>query len=396
MDRRQFLRTTAAGVPALLASVGSLFAQEFDLVIRGGRVIDPDQGIDRVADVAISGGQIAAIRPNIPMIQAAQSLDAAGKLVVPGLIDVHLHARDAELPPAAILKLGVTSMIDGGSRGADNVAQLLQVAQSAPNRMRILLNIGRLGNNPNGRAEFLDGIDQADVAKARAAVEANRAWIVGLKARLSRGIAADRDQEVLRRALQVAEPTNIPIMIHMGDTASPLPQILAMLRPGDIVSHLYAPTPHGILDERGKILPEVRAARLRGVLFDFGNGLNEHWNWEVAQKALKQDFPPDTISTDLTIAGRTDQVIDLPNVMSKFLLMGMKLNDVIACVTSNASRTIREFRPYGTLRSGSVADVTVLELQQGSVEFVDNYKGKRTGTQRLVTRAVVNGGRLVV
>lgn len=365
-------------------------------MIRGGRVIDPDQGIDRVADVAISGGQIAAIRPNIPMIQAAQSFDATGKLVVPGLIDVHLHARDAELPPAAILKLGVTSMIDGGSRGADNVAQLLQVAQSAPNRMRILLNIGRLGNNPNGRAEFLDGIEQADVAKARAAVEANRAWIVGLKARLSRGIAVDRDQEVLRRALQVAEPTNIPIMIHMGDTASPLPQLLSMMRPGDIVSHLYAPTPHGILDERGKILPEVRAARQRGILFDFGNGLNEHWNWEVAQKALKQDFPPDTISTDLTIAGRTDQVIDLPNVMSKFLLMGMKLNDVIACVTSNASRAIPAFRPYGTLRSGSVADVTVLELAQGSVEFVDNYKGKRTGTQRLVTRAVVNGGRLVV
>jgi dihydroorotase len=309
---------------------------------------------------------------------------------------VHLHARDAELPPAKILETGVTTMLDGGSRGADNVAQLIQVAQAAPNRMRILINIGRLGNNPNGRAEFLDGLDQADVAKCRAAAEANRGWIVGIKARLSRGIAADRDQEVLRRALQVADPLNIPIMIHMGDTASPLPQLLAMLRPGDIVTHPYAPTPHGILDERGKILPEVRAARKRGILFDFGNGLNEHWNWEVAQKALKQDFPPDTISTDLTIAGRTDQVIDLPNVMSKFLLMGMPLRDVIACVTDNASRAIREFRPYGSLRTGSDADVTVLELAQGNFSFVDNYKGMRSGTQRLMTRAVVCGGRVVV
>ena len=223
MDRRQFLRVTAAGAPALLASPGSLFAQEFDLVIRGGRVIDPAQGLDRVADVGISAGQIAAIRPSIPVSSAAKSIDAAGKLVVPGLIDVHLHARDAELPPAKILETGVTSLIDGGSRGADNVAQLIQIAESAPNRMRILLNIGRLGNNPNGRAEFLDGIDQADVAKCRAAVEQNRRWIVGLKARLSRGIAADRDREVLSRAVQVADPLNIPIMIHMGDTASPLP-----------------------------------------------------------------------------------------------------------------------------------------------------------------------------
>ena len=396
MDRRQFLRVTAAGAPALFANPGSLFAQEFDLVIRGGRVIDPAQGLDHAADVGISAGQIAAIRPSIPATAAAKSIDATGKLVVPGLIDIHLHARDAELPPAKILETGVTSLIDGGSRGADNVAQLIQVAEAAPNRMRILLNIGRLGNNPNGRAEFLDGIDQADVAKCRAAVEQNRRWIVGLKARLSRGIAVDRDQEVLRRAVQVADPLNIPIMIHMGDTASPLPQLLAMLRPGDIVTHPYAPTPHGILDERGKILPEVRAARKRGILFDFGNGLNEHWNWEVAQKALKQDFPPDTLSTDLTIAGRTDQVIDLPNVMSKFLLMGMSLSEVVACVTQNASRAIREYRPYGSLRPGSIADVTVLELTQGTFSFVDNYKGMKTGMQRLMTRAVVLGGKQIV
>ena len=396
MDRRQFLRVTAAGAPALFANPGSLFAQEFDLVIRGGRVIDPAQGLDHAADVGISAGQIAAIRPSIPATAAAKSIDATGKLVVPGLIDIHLHARDAELPPAKILETGVTSLIDGGSRGADNVAQLIQVAEAAPNRMRILLNIGRLGNNPNGRAEFLDGIDQADVAKCRAAVEQNRRWIVGLKARLSRGIAVDRDQEVLRRAVQVADPLNIPIMIHMGDTASPLPQLLAMLRPGDIVTHPYAPTPHGILDERGKILPEVRAARKRGILFDFGNGLNEHWNWEVAQKALKQDFPPDTLSTDLTIAGRTDQVIDLPNVMSKFLLMGMSLSEVVACVTQNASRAIREYRPYGSLRPGSIADVTVLELAQGNFSFVDNYKGMRSGMQRLMTRAVVLGGKQIV
>jgi dihydroorotase len=346
-------------------------------------------------DVGTRDGKIAAVGAKIPASSANEIIDASGRLVVPGLIDVHLHARDAELPPSAILALGVTSMVDAGSRGADNVDQLIEIARTAPNRVRILLNIARLGNTPNGRGEFLDSIEPADVPKARAAVQKHRDWIVGIKARLSRGITADRDLEVLRRAVQVAGPFKIPIMIHMGDTGSPLPQILALMRPGDIVSHMYAPTPHGIMDEHGKILPEVRAARRRGIRFDFGNGLNEHWNWDMAQSGLRQGFPPDTISSDLTIAGRTDQVIDLPNVVSKFLLMGMPLNQAIACVTTNAARSFREFNAYGTLRVGAPADVTVLELMQGNFSFVDNYKNVRMGTQKLVTRAVVMGGKKV-
>lgn len=317
--------------------------------------------------------------------------------MVPGLIDIHLHAPDPKLPPAEILATGVTSMVDGGSRGADNIDDLLEIARTAPNRLRILLNIARLGNNPGGRGEFLDGIEPADAAKCRAAAERNREWIVGIKARLSRGIAGDLDLEVLRRARQVADPLKIPIMIHIGNTASPLPKILELLRPGDIVTHVYAPPPHGIMDDRGHILPEVRQARRRGVLFDFGNGRTEHWTWEVAQSALRQNFPPDTISSDLNLAGRLDhQVIDLPNVVSKFLLMGMPLHQAIACVTVNAARAIRELNPYGTLRVGATADITLLELTKGTFEFVDNYGGKRMGSQRLVARAVLAGGKRAV
>ena len=161
VNRRGFLRIAAVGFPALLASRRALLAAEYDLVIRGGRVLDPSQRLDRLMDVAIRGGKIVALRPNIPASAAAESVDAQGKLVVPGLIDVHLHARDAELPPAAILATGVTTIVDGGSRGADNIDQLVEIARNAPNRMRILLNIGRLGNNPNGRGEFLDGVDRA-------------------------------------------------------------------------------------------------------------------------------------------------------------------------------------------------------------------------------------------
>lgn len=390
-SRRRFL-TVAAATAALGAP---LRGAQYDLVIRGGRVIDPAQGLDRILDVAVSAGQIAALERNIPPADAVETIDARGKLVVPGLIDVHLHARDAELPPKEILSTGVTTMVDGGSRGADNVEQLLGIARSAPNRMRILLNIGRLGNNPNGQGEFLDGLEQADVDKARAAIERNRHWIIGIKARLSRGVAAERDLDVLRRAVQAATPLNVPIMVHMGDTVSPLPEILAVLRPGDILTHLYAPTGYGIMDERGRVLPEVREARRRGILFDLGHGLNDHWTWEMAQSGLKQDFPPDTLSSDLNLAGRTDQVFDLPNVISKFLLLGMPLREAIACVTSNAARMYRELNPYGSLRPGSAGDVTVLELASGQFEFLDNQRRVRTGTQKLFTRAVVAGGKRV-
>jgi len=398
MTRRRLLRT-AAGFPALLSLPSSIRAAEYDLVIRNGHVIDPAQKIDRLADVAIRAGKIASIGPKIPAEAAAESLDAKGNLVVPGLIDIHLHARDATLLPAEILSTGVTSMVDAGSRGADNLPQILEIARNAPNRMRILINISRLGNNPNPdparRDEFLDGIELADVAKARVAIQKNRQWIIGMKARLSRNIAANHDLEVLRLAVEAATPSGIPIMIHVGDTASPLPEILKLLRPGDIVTHVYAPPPHGIQDAAGRILPEVRAARRRGIRFDFGNGRTEHWTWAVAESALAQGFPPDTLSTDLEVVGRTEQVFDLPTVMSKFLILGMPLKQIIACVTANAARSFVEFHEYGSLRKGAVADVTILELTKGTFDFVDNYKGMRTGTQKLVTRAVLVAGERV-
>jgi dihydroorotase len=363
----------------------------YDLVIRGGRIVDPSQQIDTIADVAVVDGRIAAVAASLPD-DAAETIDARGLLVVPGLIDVHVHARDAELPPSDFLASGVTTMVDAGSRGADNLESILAIARAAPNRLRLLLNVALLGNNPGGRAEFLDGIAPADIGKARAAVEQHREWIVGIKARLSRGVSGDIDMEVLRRAVQVAEPFGLPVMIHIGDTASPLPQLLQLLRPGDIVTHVYAPTPNGILDANGRLLAEVVQARADGIRFDFGNGLNEHWAWDVAEKALAQDFAPDTISSDLNVPGRVAQVFDFPNVLSKFLALGLPLDQVLARATSNSAQTFRELNELGSLRVGAAADVTVLELAEGEFEYVDNYRGTRTGTQKLMTRAVVMGG----
>jgi dihydroorotase len=181
----------------------------------------------------------------------------------------------------------------------------------------------------------------------------------------------------------------------MGDTASPLPEILTLLKPGDIVTHMYAPPPHGIFDDSGRVLPEVLAARKRGIWFDIGNGRVAHIAWAEAERGLKQKFPPDTISSDWTDAGRTDQVFDFPNVLSKFLVLGMAVDQVIAMGTTNAARAVASFKDLGTLRVGAVADVAVLELRDGQFEFVDNYKGTRTGTRKLFATAVVIGGRRV-
>jgi dihydroorotase len=184
-------------------------------------------------------------------------------------------------------------------------------------------------------------------------------------------------------------------MVHIGDTMSPLPAVLALLKPGDIVTHMYAPPPHGIFDDRGAVLPEVIAARKRGIWFDIGNGRIGHITWSVAEDALRKGVAPDTISSDWTDAGRTDQVFDFPNVLSKFLLLGMPLEQVIARGTVNAAKTIPGYGAFGTLRVGAPADVTVLDLRDGAFEFVDNANTKRVGKQKLFAAATIFAGKRV-
>jgi len=394
LNRREFCAAAAAtaataasvafGSPAVAADA------RYDLVIKGGRVIDPSLRLDGVRDVGIVQGRIAAVEPGIT-VAAASTIDARGKLVVPGLIDIHTHAARTLEGPGMVLADGVTGWIDAGSHGADGIDVGLKVARASPQQGRLLINVGRGGILPDG--DTMD-LARADVGALRAAIAAHRDLIVGIKARLTKGVTAN-DIETLKRAQEVATSFGLPVMIHMGQTESPLPKLLDLLKPGDIVTHMFAPPPNAIIDDAGKILPAVLAARRRGVWFDVGFGRVGHLRWDVVERILQAGFWPDTFSTDWNADSKTTGVVDLPNCMSKLFTFGMSLSEAIACATVNAAHTFPVFRDRGTLNVGAVADIALLELREGEFEFVDNYDGKIKGKQRLFPAGTVLAGKRV-
>jgi dihydroorotase len=389
MNRRQLVCATGA---ALLTRIPKALAATYDLIIKGGRVIDPSTGLDGVRDLAISSGRIAAVAANIAA-DAVETIDARGKIVAPGLIDIHTHAGRSKDGPPMCLQDGVTGWVDAGTGGADNMDEVAAIARGAPQIGRCLVNIARTGViAPGGE---LHDLNAANVALAQAAIARNRDVVIGVKARLSDNVTDANDLEALRRAQEAAAPFNLPVMVHVGQNHSPLRAILALLKRGDIVTHIYAPGMNGILDDKGTLFPEVMAAHRRGIVFDFGNGVSDHFDWDTVERATRQGLWPDTFSTDWNTKSKTSGVVDLPNVMSKFFMFGMPLSQIIACATVNAARCFPAFDDRGTLNVGAPADVAILELREGTFEFLDNYKGMRTGRQRLFpSETVLNGKRV--
>jgi dihydroorotase len=391
MSRRQFVSSAAATAALLGAKRLPAAEEKYDLLIKGGRVIDPSLRLDAMRDVAISAGRIAAVDNGITA-SATETIDARGKLVVPGLIDIHTHAARDRQGPGLCLADGVTGWIDAGSAGADGIDDVVAVARASPQPGRVLINIGRAGIVPEG--DTMD-LGRADAAAARQAITRHRDFVVGIKARLSNNVAGPNDYEVLRRASELAGELDLPVMIHMGQTATPLPRLFSLLKPGDIVTHMFAPPPNSIVDDRGRILPEVLAARRRGVLFDVGNGVRDHIRWDIVDQVMRAGFWPDTFSTDWNVMSRTTGVVDFPNCMSKFFGFGMSVADVIACATVKAAHTFEVFADRGTLNVGAPADIALLELREGEFEFLDNYDNKITGKQRLFPSGTVLGGKHV-
>lgn len=403
MHRRSFLKTGLhAAMAAATASLPSLYTynskqahaqtnQAYDLIIRGGRVIDPSVHLDAIRDIAISGGRIMAVEPAIEA-DADETLDASGRIVVPGLLDIHAHyLQDAQGAHVA-LEDGITGFVDAGSAGADNIDDIVANARAAPQPARILINIGRQG--VIGEGDTAD-LSLADVEACKAAIASNLDYVVGVKARLTAGVTAN-DREVLRRAQEAASYFNLPVMIHMGQSDSPMGELVQLLKPGDIVTHMFAPPPNAIVDAQGRIYPEILEARRRGIWFDIANGRIDHLRWDTFDAIMAAGFWPDTTSTDGFVNSRSvPGVQDLPNILSKLLnFSDMSLSEVVATATVNAAKVFPFLRGKGTLNVGADADVAVLELREGEFEFLDNYEGVRVGSERLFPFEAVFGGRI--
>jgi len=409
--RRRLL--TAAGRVAVLAATpaarevraeGAVRAERdvlYDLLIRQGKVIDPGQGLEAVRDVAIREGKIARVEPEIPAQQARQVLDARHKIVTPGLIDLHTHVfphvgpYGIEPDPYFVTR-GVTTVVDAGTSGAFTFPALRRfVIERSATRIRALLHVVSIGMVAGGTPNMgeLEDLRYCDPKLAARVASDNRDLIVGFKIRFSAIYSGPNDREGMKRARAAADEAGLPLMIHIGGSYTPLGELLALMKSGDVVTHSFNSHPHGLLDGAGKLVPEVLEARARGVLFDVGHGAGS-FSFEVMEKCLREEFLPDTISSDLYSANIKGPVYDLPTTLAKFLLLGLNLREVVARSTVNAARVFKFGVEIGTLKPGAEADVSVFELQEGQFIFTDSDGKTRSGRQKLVPVATVRGGKL--
>jgi dihydroorotase len=389
-------------VLVVLFAVVPVFGQApYDLLLKGGHVLDAKNHIDGVVDVAVAAGKIAAVAKDIPAGQARRVVNAAGLYVTPGLVDMHAHVFAGTMgseytgafsvrPDGFSFRSGVTTVVDAGGAGWRNFAEFKQqTIDTAKTRVLAFLNI--VGKGMGGRETVEQ--DTGDMEAVRTAEEALRypGLIVGIKIAHFSGpewIAVDRAVEAGRRA-------KLPVMVDFAEFRKERPfqqLVLEHLRPGDIYTHLYLGAVP-MLDADGKVLPYLFEARKRGVIFDVGHG-GGSFLWRQAVPAVQQGFVPDSISTDLHVDSMNAGMKDLLNVMSKFLALGMAVNDVVARATWHPAREIHH-EELGNLSVGSAADIAVLRLERGDFGFLDARGTRLKGNQKLVAELTVRAGRVV-
>jgi dihydroorotase len=367
----------------------------FDLVLKGGHLLDPAAGVDARRDVGFAAGRVAAVDADIPRDAARQVVDVGGAHVAPGLVDLHAHAFIAghdlgiETDPICAAT-GVTTLCDAGSTGAANFTGLREyVMARAETRVLAFLHLSAIGLSHLGVGEhaFLEYFDP-DLAAGVA--REHRDVILGIKVREQVEVVGGHGLEPLRRGIRAAEAAGLPVIVHVNNPPAEYGEVLALMRPGDIVSHFLHGRGSGILDAACRIKPAVQEARRRGIVFDVAHGRN-HVNFPVARRAFEQGFYPDTISSDLTRPGRAGIVKDLPTTLSKFLSLGMPLGDVVRAATATPARAIGRSGDLGTLRPGAAGDAAVFAIEEGRFPYQDadghTLEGGRRWTPRLTVRA---------
>jgi len=394
-----FIKNGAGALQLILASAfftATAWAQQYDLLLRGGQVMDPGNEVSGRLDVAVTGDHIAAVQPNIPASQARKVIDVSGLYVVPGLVDLHMHVFGlAEAIPADenALPAGTTTIVDAGGSGWRTFDQFRHmVIANSQTRVLVLLNIvgkGMVGEPYQSDTEDMDPVKTADT------IIRNRDVIVGIKtAHFAKPgwTAIDRAVEAGRRA-QVPVMVDSRIFSNMGRTSQE--ELLNHMRPGDIHTHMYNDRQIELIDRfTGQVQPWMLAARKRGVLFDVGHGAGS-FLWPVATAAVAQGFLPDTISTDLHAESLSIQQSNMPNVMSKLMLLGMSFDEVLVRSTVNPAKAIGRYPELGTLGVGRVADIAVLEAETGAFVFKDAWPAKRLGTKRLENVLTVRAAKIV-
>jgi dihydroorotase len=412
-SRRGFLLGTgalalSASAPGIIGRAGAAMGpnDKFDLVVKGGEVLDPSQSLRARRDIGIRYGVVEALEADIPAARAQRVLDASGKLVTPGLVDLHAHVYPygsaIGIPADELVPhQGTTTCVSAGDAGANNFAAFRRhIAAQTRTRLYAFVHIANTGLTPFPVAELYN-IDFAQVDACAKAVAENADMAIGVKVRMSENVIAKHGTEPLKRGIQACEAsgTGAKMMVHIGgvETRQLMSQILDLLRPGDVLTHCYSGAPNIAGDftnivQDGKLLPAALAAKQRGVIFDIGHG-GGSFDYTIAEAAMQQGCPPDTISSDIHVfSGNTPGMPYLTWVMSKFLAMGFTLEQVVAMATAAPAKVINRAPKLGTLQVGAPGDVSVLEVVEGPVSFVDTRNNTRTGQRYLKPVQTVAGG----
>jgi dihydroorotase len=413
LSRRDFLAhgssmALAAGTAGAIGSASAAIGPDdtFDLLIKGGEVLDPSQSLRGKRDIGIRYGVVQALEADIPAARAQRVLDASGKLVTPGLVDLHTHVYpygSAIGIPAdeLVAHQCTTTCVSAGDAGANNFAAFRRhIAAQTRTRLYAFVHIANMGLTPFPVAELYN-IDYAQVDACARTVAENADMAIGVKVRMSENVIAKNGIEPLKRAILACEKSGTParMMVHIGgvETSDLMSQILDLLRPGDILTHAYsgAPNMSGAFTnivQNGKLLSAALAAKQRGVIFDVGHG-GGSFDYTVAEIAIPQGCGPDTISSDIHVfSGNTPGMPYLTWVMSKFLGLGFTLEQVVTMATVNPAKIINRLPKMGTLQIGAPGDVSIMELVEGPVSFVDTRNNKREGHAYLKPVQTVTGG----